>query len=61
MAKQNVDPDALASKTFIVTVLGAILYIAVVFIFVIAGNEKSTGEPQEADVHADVAQGHPHD
>lgn len=64
MAKQNVDPDALASKTFIVTILGAILYIAVVFIFVIAGNEKSTGEGAEdaaAAAAAHAAQGHQHD
>lgn len=49
MAKQNVDPDALASKTFAVTILGAILYIAVVFIFVIANNAKTTGDPNDHD------------
>lgn len=49
MAKQNVDPDALATKTFAVTVLGAILYIAVVFIFVIANNAKTTGDPNDHD------------
>ena len=49
MAKQNVDPDALASKTFWVTILGAILYIAVVFIFVIANNSKTTGDPADQD------------
>ena len=61
MAKQNVDPDALASKTFIVTMLGAVLYIAVVFIFVIAGNEKTTGEGASEDAAAQAAQGHQHD
>lgn len=40
MAKQDVSPDALASKTFIVTMLGAVLYIAVVFAFVIFGNRR---------------------
>jgi hypothetical protein len=49
MAKQNVDPDALAGKTFLVTMLGAILYIAVVFIFVIANNAKTTGDPRDLD------------
>ena len=49
MAKQNVDPDALASKAFFVTILGAILYISVVFIFVIANNAKTTGDPNEKD------------
>jgi hypothetical protein len=61
MAKQNVDPDALASKTFAVTILGAILYIAVVFIFVIANNAETTGDPNDHDpsdaVHAE-AEGH---
>jgi hypothetical protein len=60
MAKQNVDPDALAAKTFLVTMLGAILYIAVVFIFVIANNAKTTGEPadQEPTAAAVHAEGH---
>lgn len=63
MAKQNVDPDALAAKTFLVTILGALLYIAVVFIFVIANNAKTTGDPNDPDpsdspVHA---QGQAHD
>jgi hypothetical protein len=43
MANPNVNPDALASKTFIVTVLGAILYISVVFAFVIARNASEPG------------------
>jgi hypothetical protein len=61
MAKQNVNPDALASKAFFVTILGAILYIAVVFIFVIANNAKTTGDPNEQDpsdmTHAEI-EGH---
>jgi hypothetical protein len=61
MAKQNTDPDALASKAFYVTILGAILYIAVVFIFVISNNAKTTGDPNEQDpsdmTHAEI-EGH---
>lgn len=40
MDKQDVSPDALASKTFTATILGALLYIAVVFAFVIFGNRR---------------------
>lgn len=60
MAKQNVDPDALASKTFLVTILGAILYIAVVFIFVIANNAKTTGDPEDQDPSDTTAQAEGH-
>ena len=64
MAKQNVDPDALVTKTFFVTMLGAILYITVVFIFVIANNAKTTGDPNDVDpsdmtkAEAEAAEGH---
>ena len=63
MAKQNVDPDALASKTFAVTILGALLYVAVVFIFVIANNAKTTGDPNDQDPSDKTAhaEGHAHD
>jgi len=47
MAKQDVNPDALASKTFIVTMLGAILYITVVFVFVIFGNRRDEEARQQ--------------
>lgn len=62
MAKQKVDPDALASKTFVVTILGALLYIAVVFIFVIANNAKTTGDPNDLDPSdtTAAAEGHAH-
>jgi hypothetical protein len=40
MDKRDVNPDALASKTFTVTILGALLYIVVVFAFVIFGNRR---------------------
>ena len=58
MANQNVNPDALASKTFIVTVVGAILYIAVVFAFVIAGNAQEPGGQNEPGHHTAAPQGH---
>jgi hypothetical protein len=64
MAKQNVDPEALVTKTFFVTILGAILYITVVFIFVIANNAKTTGDPNDLDpsdmtkAEAEAAEGH---
>lgn len=39
MAKQDITPDSLAKKAFLITMLGAILYITVVFVFVIGGNK----------------------
>jgi hypothetical protein len=47
MAKLDVNPDALASKTFVVTMLGAILYITVVFVFVIFGNRRDEEARQQ--------------
>lgn len=58
MANQNVNPDALASKTFIVTVVGAILYIAVVFAFVIGGNAQEPGGQLEPGQAIAGPQGH---
>lgn len=40
MAKKENSPDALAQKTFFITVVGAMLYITVVFTFVIGGNRR---------------------
>ena len=40
MANKDITPDSLAKKAFIFTMLGALLYISVVFIFVIGGNKK---------------------
>jgi hypothetical protein len=40
MANKDITPDSLAAKTFAVTILGALIYIAVVFVFVIGGNRK---------------------
>jgi hypothetical protein len=40
MANKENTPDALARKTFLITVVGALLYITVVFTFVIGGNRR---------------------
>lgn len=40
MAKKENSPDSLAQKTFLITVVGALLYITVVFTFVIGGNRR---------------------
>jgi hypothetical protein len=40
MATKENNPDALARKTFLITVVGALLYITVVFTFVIGGNRR---------------------
>jgi hypothetical protein len=39
MAKEQ-NPDSLAKKTFLITIVGALIYIAVVFTFVIGGNRR---------------------
>jgi hypothetical protein len=46
MAKHDVTPDSLARKTFLMTVIGALLYITVVFVFVIAGNRADEKQSQ---------------
>jgi hypothetical protein len=48
MAKLNINPDSLAAKTFLMTVVGAVLYITVVFAFVIGGNRR---EEEQGYVH----------
>ncbi|HKU41046.1 MAG TPA: hypothetical protein VJR89_22945 [Polyangiales bacterium] len=40
MAQKENSPDDLAKKTFLITVIGALLYIGVVFAFVIGGNRR---------------------
>jgi hypothetical protein len=52
MAKVTISPDVLASKTFLITVVGALLYIGVVFAFVIGGNrrEEAQGIPGEISI-----------
>ena len=47
MAEKENSPDNLAKKTFMITVAGALLYIAVVFTFVIGGNKRE--EAQHVD------------
>lgn len=51
MSKADVNPDSLATKTFFVTIVGALLYVAVVFTFVIAGNraDEAAGMPKETE------------
>ena len=49
MAKKENSPDSLAQKTFFITIVGALLYIVVVFVFVIGGNKR------EAAQHVDGA------
>jgi hypothetical protein len=50
MAKKENSPDVLAQKTFLITVVGAIIYIVVVFTFVIGGNRREEAK------HVDGAQ-----
>lgn len=47
MAHKQNSPDDLAKKTFMITVVGALLYITVVFTFVIGGNKRE--EAQHVD------------
>jgi hypothetical protein len=58
-AKIEISGDALASKTFFMAVLAALLYISVVFAFVIGGNraEENAMEPVHA-ARAAEGQGH---
>lgn len=44
MANKENSPDSLAEKTFFITVVGAVLYIAVVFVFVIGGNKREAAK-----------------
>lgn len=60
MAKKENSPDALAEKTFFITVIGAILYIAVVFIFVIGGNKREAAQHVDGAKSATVQVGTGH-
>ncbi len=52
MAKQDISPDSLAQKTFVVMLLGAFIYITVVFTFIIGGNrQEESAEPAQAGQH----------
>lgn len=58
MAKQDNNPDSLATKTFVVTMLGALLYIAVVFVFIIAGNRREEAQMKPSDYERAAAPVH---
>jgi hypothetical protein len=47
VAKQDTTPDSLAKKTFLITIVGAVLYITVVFAFVIGGNRREEAQERE--------------
>jgi hypothetical protein len=47
MAKRDINPDLLAKKTFLITLVGAVLYIGVVFAFVIGGNRREEAQEEQ--------------
>ncbi len=49
MANPNITPESLAAKTFAVTILAAVLYISVVFMFVIGGNRREEAHMKPSD------------
>ena len=55
MAKRDVNPDLLAKKTFLITVIGAILYISAVFAFVIGGNRREEAQEEREGRAAEAA------
>jgi uncharacterized membrane protein len=55
-SKIEISADALASKTFFMAILGALLYVAVVFAFVIGGNRPEDELIQPPPHH--TAEGH---
>jgi hypothetical protein len=61
MAKREPNPDLLARKTFLITVVGAVLYISVVFAFVIGGNRREEAQDQrdQAEQAVDAAHASP--
>jgi hypothetical protein len=50
MAKRDINPDLLAKKTFLITVIGAILYISAVFAFVIGGNRREEAQEEQGQL-----------
>jgi hypothetical protein len=52
MANENVQPDSLASKAFLITFIGAVLYFTTVFVFVINGDLGSA--PQKSNLVEDI-------
>ena len=60
MAKQP-NPDTLAAKTFMITMIGALIYIAVVFTFVIGGNRREEANHVNGANTPTLQVGHEHD
>ncbi|HEX7480735.1 MAG TPA: hypothetical protein VF331_23240 [Polyangiales bacterium] len=48
MANKEISPDSLARQMFIVTLLGVILYVTVVFTFIIGGNRREEAAAAKA-------------
>lgn len=53
--QQDITPDSLASKAFVVTMIGTALYIGVVFVFVIGGNKDIQTSQPGHDPHGEHA------
>jgi hypothetical protein len=49
-----INPDSLASKAFLITLIGAVLYFATVFVFVIGGNNDLGQPPRASDRVGDI-------
>lgn len=58
MAKQDDNPDSLAMKLFVVTMLGTLAYITVVFAFILAGNRREQAQLQPSDHERAIAPVH---
>jgi hypothetical protein len=58
MSNPDISPDSLAKKTFLVTILGAILYISVVFAFIIGGNRREEKDNPPENYEHPAAQVH---
>lgn len=49
-----ISPESLASKAFVITFVGAVLYFATVFVFVISGNDSLHQTEQASDRVGDL-------
>ena len=49
-----ISPERLASKAFFITFVGAVLYFATVFVFVIGGNNDLHTHEQDSDRVGDI-------
>ena len=54
MSNNLISPDSLASKAFLITFIGAVLYFTTVFVFVIGGNGELGQAPQPSDRVGDI-------